>query len=67
MILEDWSNCPSCKFPALFSPFKKYISVEKVCPMCEQSIDPNNIVKEENPVPILKKLLETTQAPDGSK
>ena len=24
MVADDWSECPSCHFPALYSEFKKY-------------------------------------------
>nr|PNR32879.1 hypothetical protein PHYPA_024822 [Physcomitrium patens] len=30
----NWTQCPSCKFPALMNEFLKVIEVEKVCPMC---------------------------------
>ena len=59
MSLDDWTSCSSCHFPATFSFFKQFIAAEKVCPMCEQAISPAQIVKEENPLPILKKFLET--------
>jgi hypothetical protein len=29
MLAEDWTNCPSCKFPALFSQFTNYVTAEK--------------------------------------
>lgn len=34
MMQGNWTQCPSCKFPALMNEFLKVIEVEKVCPMC---------------------------------
>jgi WD repeat-containing protein 19 len=58
MELSEWSSCPSCRFPALFTEFKKFATAEKVCPMCEQTINPASIVRDETPRVTLKKLLE---------
>jgi hypothetical protein len=30
MVVTDWCQCPSCKFPALYSKFKALIETEKV-------------------------------------
>ena len=62
MVLDDWSSCPNCKFPALFSAFKKYVQSEAnaTCPMCDQGLNINQISKDENPTTILKKLLGET-------
>jgi WD repeat-containing protein 19 len=57
MVLDDWSQCPSCAFPALFGPFRKYISAAKKCPMCENAIQVSSIQKNPNPKAALKHLL----------
>ena len=72
MALDDWTNCPSCKFPALYKHFVKHVTANLPCPMCDQPIDPKNVVKEINPVPLLKKEIEsvdinTLQPSDASQ
>ena len=49
MTLDDWSQCPTCKFPALFTPFLKLLRVEPVCPMCSSQVNPLEVVKVANP------------------
>ncbi|XP_024544591.1 WD repeat-containing protein 19 [Selaginella moellendorffii] len=44
MVLEDWTTCPSCKFPALMSEFLKMLEVEKTCPMCSQPVAEEDLV-----------------------
>ena len=54
MVANDWTHCPACNFPTLYSEFYSAISEEKICPMCEETIaldaikritmDPKNIV-----------------------
>lgn len=51
MVVSDWSFCPSCHFPALFSAFTLLVKEEKICPMCEQEISPAAIKKVSNPDP----------------
>ena len=38
MVIQDWTECPECHFPALYSAFKDYISVQSECPMCHHHI-----------------------------
>ena len=38
MIVSDWAQCPSCRFPCNASAFVKTIAQEKTCPMCSQQI-----------------------------
>jgi WD repeat-containing protein 19 len=45
MVLDDWTVCPSCRFPTLHSAFTEAIQQEKVCPMCEQEIELSQIAK----------------------
>ncbi|CAM6075010.1 unnamed protein product [Sphagnum tenellum] len=50
MVLGNWSQCPHCKFSALMQQFLKVIEVEKVCPMCLQTVDPADVKEVLNPL-----------------
>lgn len=54
MLTADWTNCPACKFPALCTMFKTYVTAEKSCPMCEKEVDPDRIEVIADPTPFLK-------------
>ncbi|NWR15309.1 WDR19 protein, partial [Emberiza fucata] len=43
MVRDDWTVCPHCDFPALYSEFKNKKKTENVCPMCSERI---NIAKK---------------------
>ncbi|XP_046901307.1 WD repeat-containing protein 19 isoform X3 [Hypomesus transpacificus] len=45
MIKEDWSVCPHCEFPALYSQFILLLETETVCPMCSESLSVNQVKK----------------------
>lgn len=49
MTTADWSQCPSCKFPALFGPFSKLLLDTPQCPLCEAAVNPNDIAIVRNP------------------
>jgi len=51
LVLTDWSFCPSCHFPALYSAFVKLVKAEGTCPMCEQSVQEAAIKHIKNPDP----------------
>eukprot|EP01012_Entosiphon_sulcatum_P034005 TRINITY_DN4306_c0_g1_i1.p1 TRINITY_DN4306_c0_g1~~TRINITY_DN4306_c0_g1_i1.p1 ORF type:complete len:1383 (+),score=422.30 TRINITY_DN4306_c0_g1_i1:301-4449(+) len=51
MVLSDWSYCPNCKFPALYSAMTVLVQEEKTCPMCEQEVNFMAIKKVDNPDP----------------
>ncbi|PRP88379.1 WD repeat-containing protein 19-like [Planoprotostelium fungivorum] len=57
MVIDDWSHCPCCNFPALYSFFSQYVTVETTCPMCEQQIDPSLVVLDQDAPQQLKRLL----------
>ncbi|XP_062264138.1 WD repeat-containing protein 19-like [Platichthys flesus] len=38
MLKEDWSECPHCEFPALYSEFTRLLEKEGVCPMCSDTV-----------------------------
>ncbi|GCB62944.1 hypothetical protein scyTo_0007313 [Scyliorhinus torazame] len=38
MVKDDWTVCPHCDFPGLYSEFKVLLSTEKACPMCSEKL-----------------------------
>jgi WD repeat-containing protein 19 len=52
MVLDDWTECPSCSFPALFSQIKPLMEKIKTCPMCSEEIMPHQYI-------LIKKTLST--------
>ena len=51
MVLDDWTQCPTCKFPALFTAFLKLTRESPSCPMCDSKVDPGKLTKVNNPDP----------------
>uniref|UniRef100_A0A3Q1C2F2 WD repeat-containing protein 19 n=1 Tax=Amphiprion ocellaris TaxID=80972 RepID=A0A3Q1C2F2_AMPOC len=45
MLKEDWSICPHCEFPALYSQFILLLETEAVCPMCSESLSATQVKK----------------------
>ncbi|KAK7929442.1 hypothetical protein WMY93_005837 [Mugilogobius chulae] len=45
MLKEDWSVCPHCEFPALYSQFILLLDTETVCPMCAEPLSVKQIKK----------------------
>uniref|UniRef100_A0A3Q3N032 WD repeat-containing protein 19 n=1 Tax=Mastacembelus armatus TaxID=205130 RepID=A0A3Q3N032_9TELE len=45
MLKEDWSMCPHCKFPALYSEFILLLETETVCPMCSETLSVQHVKK----------------------
>jgi hypothetical protein len=45
MVLSDWTSCPDCKFPALYSVLSTQLAVMPTCPMCEHELKPETLVK----------------------
>jgi WD repeat-containing protein 19 len=43
MVLEDWTNCPHCEFPALASHLKPVVEQTGQCPMCSEVLDVSQI------------------------
>eukprot|EP00026_Physarum_polycephalum_P003547 Phypoly_transcript_03560.p1 GENE.Phypoly_transcript_03560~~Phypoly_transcript_03560.p1 ORF type:complete len:493 (+),score=71.34 Phypoly_transcript_03560:931-2409(+) len=62
MVLDGWSSCPSCKFPAIYRSFAKIVATEKACPMCEQPLEVEQIVREDNAFQALKRNIENVEA-----
>ncbi|XP_043548785.1 WD repeat-containing protein 19 isoform X2 [Chiloscyllium plagiosum] len=38
MVKDDWTVCPHCDFPGLYSEFKVLLATEKACPMCSEKL-----------------------------
>ncbi|XP_012720994.2 WD repeat-containing protein 19 [Fundulus heteroclitus] len=45
MLKEDWSICPHCEFPALYSQFILLLETESVCPMCSGNLSAKQVEK----------------------
>ncbi|KAH3756601.1 WD repeat membrane protein [Pelomyxa schiedti] len=59
MVIDDWTNCPFCEFPALFKHFTTHAAAGLPCPMCDKQIDPNTLIQNPNPMPLLKRDIES--------
>jgi WD repeat-containing protein 19 len=55
MVKADFSFCPQCRFPALFSEFSKHVAKTKTCPMCEKAVSISDIEKVGDVVAWIKK------------
>jgi hypothetical protein len=67
MVLEDWSMCPSCEFPALYMYFKEMLSKTSQCPMCMCTLQADKIILATNAEELLrgaKERIETAKTPD---
>lgn len=49
MVADDWTQCPTCQFPALHSEFLKLLKDEPKCPLCEAAVNPMTLIKIANP------------------
>ena len=58
MVIDDWTNCPSCRMPALYSAFTAFVSVEQQCPMCEAPVAASSVAKIEDPTMQLQRYAE---------
>ncbi|XP_056265866.1 WD repeat-containing protein 19 isoform X2 [Pseudoliparis swirei] len=57
MLKDDWSVCPHCEFPALYSQFDLLLETETVCPMCSETLSSKQIKK----LPDCSKYLQTDE------
>lgn len=55
MTLEEWSQCPSCESPALYSSFRALVERNGECPMCMKPLNTSEIVISTNPRLALEK------------
>nr|CCC52529.1 conserved hypothetical protein [Trypanosoma vivax Y486] len=49
IVKENYSECPSCHFPAIYSAFMTLLRNSQVCPMCETVVDLNKVQKQTDP------------------
>ncbi|KAF5223304.1 putative intraflagellar transport protein F6 [Trypanosoma cruzi] len=49
MVKDNYSECPICQFPALYSSFVTLLRSSQTCPMCESIIDVNKVQKQSDP------------------
>ena len=56
MVVDDWSICPACKFPSLFSEASEWVSKFGSCCMCDQPLTRQQITAI--PEPDAKELLK---------
>ncbi|KXJ24500.1 WD repeat-containing protein 19 [Exaiptasia diaphana] len=55
MVKSDWSACPNCSFPALYSELKSVLEPgEAVCPMCSTTIVASDVKHIKDPSAYLK-------------
>lgn len=45
MLVDEWTNCPECKFPTLYDPFVKLLKDGGCCPMCKKTPKLSSFVK----------------------
>ncbi|RNA38921.1 WD repeat-containing [Brachionus plicatilis] len=45
LIRDDFTVCPKCDFPALYSEFMNFLESEVNCPMCSNTISRNDVKK----------------------
>ena len=44
MLIDDWSECPNCSWPSLYSVFKDFVDDgETPCPICNVVVDPKKV------------------------
>ncbi|XP_015683891.1 WD repeat-containing protein 19, partial [Protobothrops mucrosquamatus] len=58
MARDDWTLCPRCEFPALYSDFKNLLQSESVCPMCSEKVDATGLKRTADCTPYLKSEVE---------
>ncbi|XP_031991730.1 WD repeat-containing protein 19 isoform X1 [Hylobates moloch] len=45
MLKDDWTVCPHCDFPALYSELKIMLNTESTCPMCSERLNAAQLKK----------------------
>ncbi|XP_062838299.1 WD repeat-containing protein 19 [Anolis carolinensis] len=54
MVKDDWTVCPHCDFPALYSEFRNLLQNDNTCPMCSEKVDITGLRKIADCAPYLK-------------
>ncbi|CAE7550248.1 Wdr19, partial [Symbiodinium sp. KB8] len=65
MVLEDWSSCPTCSWPALHSAFAAYLTKHDECPMCSTSVPATTVTLVEDPAAELKRCMALGEASES--
>ncbi|KAG1699797.1 hypothetical protein DVH05_012692 [Phytophthora capsici] len=60
MVKDDWTQCPRCTFPGLYSQFIEHLGTDPTCPMCELPVTPDELHK----IPENEVVLDDEVAPD---
>ncbi|RHZ21453.1 hypothetical protein DYB37_000111 [Aphanomyces astaci] len=64
MVKTDWSQCPHCQFPALYSHLVSHLEAEPICPMCDKELKPDDVQKvSENDVKLATIELQQPEQP----
>lgn len=45
MSLQDWCECPSCRFPCSSRAIRAILAAEGTCPMCCEKVAPDAVAK----------------------
>ncbi|KAF0696799.1 Aste57867_12461 [Aphanomyces stellatus] len=68
MVKADWSQCPYCQFPALFSHLVSHVQADPVCPMCDKDLKPDDVIQvQENEVKLSTIELQPVVESSGAK
>ncbi|KAL3180069.1 hypothetical protein MRX96_037455 [Rhipicephalus microplus] len=43
IVKDDFTQCPSCHFPAIYTQFRDLLAVETTCPMCLQPVSADQL------------------------
>ncbi|KAJ1492862.1 hypothetical protein T484DRAFT_1770085 [Baffinella frigidus] len=65
MTADDWSMCPSCRFPALHSRFSALMETDNHCPMCENEVAAGSVVHVRDPTEHLNKAARMLSESEG--
>jgi WD repeat-containing protein 19 len=65
MTLDDWSSCPRCHWPALYSQLGRMVETDPECPMCEQTVARGTPQLARDPAAELRKWIGAETASDG--
>jgi len=75
MVLDDWSTCPACRFPALYTDFRTYLTTpggpddDGQCPMCNAHVAVETLVRFDEDDEMLQRALRVARGldPAGEK
>lgn len=62
MLVDDWTICPDCRFPHLYSMFVNWVKTNEACSMCNKPVALSAIQKVDDPKAFLNKNKEAEEA-----